>query len=665
MAEGDSSRMVTQHMPACRECGLPLTEGDLYCGNCGAKRPGGEPEASQARPSMPREAWPTADPRAQPGAGRGRPAPATHSALSSRFFAHAVRRATGLASNPTRYLCAAAYLNPDYANRVIGELVASHRAVAPSVDMDLGPVIRHCLQARKIALVRDAVLAFLLVAGLLLALLPTIVVLVIALGLGFLRGPSWQRRSAGAKIAGVAIVGFVLVGVAGLVVIILVIRAVGHIFSSGPAGVAVGTGGSSASAILSFLLPVIVFLALIATTVIIHTYVKYRTLSEHLRPGAPPMQFSPSGPDVESRIAQVEAAQWGNVTLYSGENPFIGTGRVNRAWSIAIELRERPPARDLVARQLPPRRYVPLDPVELQRIIRQRLLKLNDPGLPENERISALTVEDHVVGEGLRRWDGPLIDPDQRIPYSQAGNEAVLALVHHPQAGLRYYQRVSVNDRGQAVFSNGQEVIAGADQEVAVSAFIYVAVEGRMLYVEFVTTVLPPIQRPYHIIDRLPTTSSGAFLAKVIHEAATSMFADLIGAIPGLIRSLLVMRRERKAFAEEADSYDDYLFGDVGVQMSTRELGSARSPHTYIQDLDVTKYTKIIERLLNDTVLEFLYSKGVDTSAYASSANTIVNGNVVSVGTNNGSFAVGDFATVSSPSPGSAAASPPSATGTG
>src|SRR5689334_13995192 len=115
--------MVIQHMPACSECGQPLTEGDLYCGNCGAKAPAGEPEAGQVPPSLPREAWPAADPRAQPQAGRGRPAPATHSALSGRFFAHAARRVTGLASNPTRYLCAAAYLNPGYANRVIGELV--------------------------------------------------------------------------------------------------------------------------------------------------------------------------------------------------------------------------------------------------------------------------------------------------------------------------------------------------------------------------------------------------------------------------------------------------------------------------------------------------------------------------------------------------------------
>jgi hypothetical protein len=44
-----------------------------------------------------------------------------------------------------------------------------------------------------------------------------------------------------------------------------------------------------------------------------------------------------------------------------------------------------------------------------------------------------------------------------------------------------------------------------------------------------------------------------------------------------------------------------------------------------MQRLDAMKYTKIIERLLNDTVLDFLREKGVDTTAYASSASVIVN----------------------------------------
>jgi hypothetical protein len=40
--------------------------------------------------------------------------------------------------------------------------------------------------------------------------------------------------------------------------------------------------------------------------------------------------------------------------------------------------------------------------------------------------------------------------------------------------------------------------------------------------------------------------------------------------------------------------------------------------------------TKIIERLLIDTVLDYLASKGVDISAFANSATTIINGNLLS-----------------------------------
>jgi hypothetical protein len=548
--------------------------------------------------------------------------PLTQSALSGRFFHHALGRPAGRPSNPTRYLCAAAYLNPWYANRVIGELVASHRAVAPSVDIDLAPIIGYCLHARRIALVRDIVLTILLAAGLALAFLPTIAVLIIAFGLAFLRGPAWQRRSVGAKVGIAAGVTVALVGAA---VLIAVISLLSRLTGTAAPGLLAGIGRNLAA--------LIAFLGLTATTVIFHTSVKFRTLSERLRPEAAPTRFSPSTSQVESRISQVQAAQWGNVTLYQGENPFIGTGKVNRAWSIAIELdRARPPGPQPPLTPPSPRRYAPIDPVELHQVIRERLLRLNDPALPENERIAALTVEDHIVGEGLRRWDGPLIDAAQKMPYSQAGPEAIQALIRHPQAGLRYYQRVSVSDRGQAVLSNGQEVIGGADQEVAVSAFVYAAVEGRMFYLELVTTVLPPIQRRYHIIDRLPRTSSGAFLAKVILEAATTMFGDLISAPARLYRTWRVIRHEQGSFADEAASYGDYLFGDVGARCSVRELGAADSPHTYIQTLDVAKYTKIIERLLTDTVLDFLRDKGVDTTAYASSAASVVNAAVINYG---------------------------------
>ena len=50
----------------------------------------------------------------------------------------------------------------------------------------------------------------------------------------------------------------------------------------------------------------------------------------------------------------------------------------------------------------------------------------------------------------------------------------------------------------------------------------------------------------------------------------------------------------------------------------------ALSRGEYIQWLDAAKYTRIVQRLILDTVLDFLKEKGVDTSAYQESANAII-----------------------------------------
>ena len=39
----------------------------------------------------------------------------------------------------------------------------------------------------------------------------------------------------------------------------------------------------------------------------------------------------------------------------------------------------------------------------------------------------------------------------------------------------------------------------------------------------------------------------------------------------------------------------------------------------------MAKYTKLAERMITDTVLDFLADKGVDISAYAQSASAVIN----------------------------------------
>jgi hypothetical protein len=551
--------------------------------------------------------------------GHRRP-PANPSELAGEtgaFFGHARGGRPGRLTNATRYLCAAAYLSPAFANVVLGELVASRRAVVPSLDIDLDPIIRHCLQARKLQLTRDVVLTILLLGGLVFATIPTIAILALAFLLALLPGDRWDRKSVGLKMvtgAGVAVlVGAIVVLWLALSLFNGVSRTVPHL---GPlaTGIEVVVAG-------------LLLLALISITLIAYSYNKFTTLGTELGQGADASATDRAEEWIESRITEVEAAQHGNVTLYSGENPFIGTGQRERVWSIAIELNRAHSSSHWV--QPETGGYVPIDPVELHRVLRERLLRVKDPELPENERIATLAVDDHIVGEGQRRWDNPLIDPVSKQPYSAASPAAIDALIRHPQAGMRYYQRVSVSDEGQAVWANQRLVIGRADQEVGVSAFIYTAVEGRMFYLEFVSTILPPIQRLYHVIDRLPRMGSGAFLARVLLTSASTSFADMVAAPARLLSTLRRTMRERKSFRREIASADDYVLADLGARLSVRELGAEPSPHTYLQKLDAEKYVKIIERLVTDTVLDFLVSKGVDASAYRNDAQMVINSGVM------------------------------------
>jgi hypothetical protein len=556
-------------------------------------------------------------------------------------------------SNATRYLCAAAYLDPLFANEVIGELVGSHRAVVPSRGIDLVPVVRHCLKARRIQLARDVLLSVLLLLGAALAQGPLVAILVITFLLGFLPGPRWERRSLGGRVVA-ALVGvaaaMVIVGIVAVVVVLLVLVFVAKEFLSGQTFMP-GQGGSSsiAAALVVFDL---IYACAIAATLVYYCYVRNRTLGEWLSPDAQAPRFERSTARVESRIAEIDAAQHGNLTLYSGEDPFLGAGetpfkwrkadeRVGanaRAWSICIELNREGAPRNIFDPE--PRGLVRIDPVELHAVLRRRLHELNDPGLPPNERISALTVDDHVVGEGRFRWDSPLVDAKRLIPYSQVRPEAIPALIRNPQARLRYYQQVAISDEGQTVLAEDQPVIGSVDQEVVVCAFVYVAVEGHMFYLQFVPTSLAPIADYYHMIDHLPKTTSGKFLAKVVLDTARSAFLDILGAPLGVYRTLRLMHRENKSFNKETTHSRDFLYADIGARVSVRQLGARLWPRTYIQQLDVSKYTQIVERLVLETVLDYLVAKGVDATAYRAAAQAIYNSGIIVAGNQNSTVTV-------------------------
>ncbi len=615
----------------CANCGSTLDAIDIFCGDCGAPAPGnGRQAAEPAASRQPPAPWPGIP------AQRGDPDVAgdtltqeeeswpASSGDGGPFFEHAAPRAAGPLSNATRFLCAAAYLDRGFANRVIGHLLASRRAVAPSLNFDVGPVIRHCLRARRNLLIRDILLTAVVLVGLYADPPPTFDFVLIALVLGLLLPQAhWRQRSAGGRVLfAAAIAGSI--AVVGVVSVVLAVSALASAFTS----------GSSWPAVLRHEIEIgITFVILLGVTGGIQFgFIRstFRTLIEHLRRGAPPPR--PSSSQAEKRIALVEGAQWGNVTLYAGEDPFIGAGRPldEKHWSIAIKLEPAESGRQPLRPREGTGGEVVIDPVALHAKIRDSLLRLNDPLLPVNERVAGLTVSDRLVGSGLLRWESPLVDAGLRTPYSLASQDAVEALIRYPQSGLRYYQHVAVNDVGPAVTANGQTVLDAVDQGIAVSAFVYAAVEGRMFYLQFVMTELPPIASAYRVIDLWPSLSSAKFWRRTLLLAVETVFSSIIFAPAGIWGTFRLWLRERR-WDEGSVVADGSVAGSLGTEISVRELAIGHDRGGYIGELDVEKYQKIIQRMLLETVQDFLVAQGVDTSAFEGSANRI-NGDVYVVG---------------------------------
>jgi hypothetical protein len=566
------------------------------------------------------------------------------------FFSHEPRRPSGSLSSATRFLCAAAYLHHTFAKLVIWHLLATRDAIAPSVNFDVGPVLRHCLRARRNILIRDIVLVVILLAGLIIRFPATLDFILFAVSLGYLMPNIRKRRSGLLSTIMFAIATAAGVGLAVTLAFTLVVGTfatsalTSGSLSSGVAGL-IGLG-------VSFLLLLVVTWA----TEFAYLRITFRTLAQDLRKdGELPRAMSAAA---EERIATIEGAQRGNITLHSGWFPFIGAGEQTEThWSIAIRLRPKDPMRQRLRDQgldaddlfndaaVPADEYVQIDPVDLHKRIRERLVAMKDAALPTHERISALTVSDRLVGSGLLSVDNPLFDPVLKTPYSHASRSAMEELIRHPQASLRYYQQVSVSDRGPAVLSGTHRVIDGIDQDVEVSAFVHAAAEGRMLYLQFVLTALPPIDAQYQIIGFRHVSSLTGSLTYAIRR----LFGSIASAPNGIYAAVrlwhterqMLWRTEQQMEKEQRELARAQLSAvvDFGSKISVRQIATAPWFHSYIQELDVEKYNLMISRLLLETVQDYLDEKGVDTSAFESSAQNIINnGDVISISGNSGTI---------------------------
>jgi hypothetical protein len=361
-------------------------------------------------------------------------------------------------------------------------------------------------------------------------------------------------------------------------------------------------------------------------TLVVHRVTAYRTMVSSLAGDRPSIAPELPNERVRRRMSWVSGAQQGNLTMHS-RNPLLGAGKVvsGGLWSIAVTLKPRanpasaapttatvPAAED----RAPSSRQetVSIDPYDIHVWLRQRVYGLADPKLPEQEQVPGVRALDHVVADGERREGDPLIDPARR-PFTVASPEAIAAIIRHPQGGLRYYQRFVIGVEGKPVLTRDRRTVLPAqDQEIVVSAFVHVAVEGGKLYAEFLGMLLPPVKDEFHVVNRLRSSATPKLNESILE--ALRNWPRTVGAPVRVVRALWQLATARARMDRAHRESLENLSHEYGARLSARELASEDSPEKFLQLLDAEKYIKLVEKAVFETLLDYLDHHKVDTSEY-------------------------------------------------
>ncbi|WP_416901058.1 hypothetical protein [Micromonospora echinospora] len=526
-------------------------------------------------------------------------------------------------STATRHLCAGAYLDDGFRRACLNQVYHQRqRLVAPSYGFDLPLVLWHCLQARRLAVTRDAMV----LGGL------TIAVCMAPLGLGFivavlialyLASSTWRisretaqelRRgrsaSVGLIIGRTMLVALRLAGVLVLLSLAGFYTTVVSVFAGG------GSSGSAAG----------VFTSLFGALLFVFGPPLLASLmrQSQIDQFAPGRQARPPEP-VPARLAEIRRLASGNTVVFAGYRPFVGSGSALRNWGFAQRLvRASGPLAGPVPEAEREFRDAPFTAADLVAHLRADLTALATEQEPERH-LPGLTVTDRIFLAGTEVAHLEPHTPPERMD----------DIVRNPTAPARHYLACQVVSWGG---------------ELVTTVYVHVAVQARSLYVEFISTALPPCDERFRTVDQVDGTGPTAYLRAAVHglldTPGTIVRAPLEllqVAVDGLVHS--------SWWRPTGSPRPGY---DYGAKVSVRELGTASDNRNHIQAQEIDKYQRIIERRLLAAMLDFLESREVDTSEYRQRAMTLLNagavvsggsltvqGNVTSTQTNIGQFGEG------------------------
>lgn len=618
-----------------------------------------------------------------------------------------IRAQAGTAhGDATAYLSGAAHIDPAFRDAVIEELVENpHRIPPPSFGIDVVAVVKECLTARRWGILRGLIL--LLIPLLVLpispigALVPIMTLLLIRFHLAIARLVSrWSgrmaRRDFGSVIGRYLRIFNVVVWLVTLLNIVSVIffsvglflfPSLSAVFSGsgcdsasygsyggydGDYGYDSGYGGYGSSSSCSdsapdasaFWAAVLVVVGW-TTVAAVDRHRNLRTL-HLLGTGRAPKQAADRDSAAHAALFQrLRQQQSDPDVVYSDYAPFVGAGLEIDHWSFAIELvpdETRPLAN---GDSDTPATGAAFTVPTVHAHLRRALLRLGAAGTPPypGDRMHGISVMDHVFKSGLRL--GPASD------WSGTGQGSAFARMAPYASRDAAVRELGLDDKAPAPptwWADSLDLAAEErlrhylavrvgswNDEVTLTVFTRVQMQGGLLFLENRAFLLPPIARTYHqAVDTAMPPADPFDWAGLVLRSVWSSFVLAGRSVPDLYRAArsAVRTARREAWYRRMCQANRPV--NHGPSCSVRELGAEPEYQQQFQEMDVQRFMKSIETRTLTAVRECLREHGYRIDEYDRRQNVVINNGVqvhgnVTGNVQSGSHARATFQQVTAP----------------
>ncbi|MFI1382871.1 hypothetical protein [Embleya sp. NPDC020886] len=512
-------------------------------------------------------------------------------------------------SEATRLLCAGAYLDNDFRGAVIEHLVRhEERPVAPSLGVDVVPVLAYALRARRREAQTGVTLLFLWVAFIV---------------FDYLSGDSLPSMPMAGAI-GYAVLCFLLwstrrsVGRGVYAVDRTTLRKAvpgqrGRIMTLIPLGVRLLAVAYWVLALLGLVLapeshwPAVAFPLLLTLPIWEHrahvTGVMRRELARGAFGGLPRAAL-PSNAHYRRIGESLDREQYAALTIYDPLRPFIGVGLPYEPWSFALDLKRRASAEPGLG---------PLTGARVIELIRPRIEALRDSATATSrDRLRDLEIEEFVYL--------PVGAPRVEIPYDRQTVEQHLHdAVDEGGEARRHFLRIRVG---------------GRDEQVGVTVLVRVHTQGGMLVLEVVPHVLTPVKPEYRAADVVAGRTWDGAARDVVRAVLTAPSA---GFAAGLSLASTVLAVFGTWLADPERALPD------APETSVRELGSTGEVSLF-QEMDISRYVKTIQDRIAGGVRDALADQGYESDQFDQQVVQVSEGSVFIGSMSGGALAVGSGA---------------------